>query len=133
MLPFPKEDLCILIKSELIMKIIEELNFLLLLLTVLLLTKIAYPALSSLAEALIAVLLISFAFDFIKRKIDISKKNREIDKKCNEFWQKRDEIKKKFDPFDEWNSFTVLPAEYKDEMRELNDAYKSVLDERRHR
>ncbi len=115
------------------MKINDELSFFLLLLAVLLLIKIAYPALSSITEIFIAALIIFFTIELIKRKRNIEKHNEEINKKCNEFWRQHAEIRKKYDPLGIWNEATHLPSGYIDEMKSLNEEYGAFLDEKRNR
>lgn len=45
-----------------------------------------------------------------------------------EFWRKHKAIRFKYDPNDEWNEATSLPAAYRQEMEELNEQYRVVLD-----
>jgi hypothetical protein len=45
-----------------------------------------------------------------------------------EFWRKHKAIRNKYDPKDEWNEGTFLPQEYVQEMADLNDEYRAVMD-----
>lgn len=66
-----------------------------------------------------------------RRKRKVEHDQAEQDERDFWEWQKRHSaIRAKFDPKNQWNEATTLPAEYRSEIRDLNTQYRGMLKRR---
>jgi len=92
---------------------------------------VTLPAIALLTAYFLILWLRVFIPDWLEKRRNEKAHQRQLDKEeplREEFWEKQKAIRDKYDPNREWNESTLLPPEYEQEMKELNDKYGAVMD-----
>ena len=111
----------------------DDINSWLIMLAVALLIKIAYPEFSSASDTLVIGVVVFGLICWISSRRSLAKRKSELDRMYNDFMRKHQEIRRKYDPTNSWNESTTTPADYREEIRILNEQYQSIVEERRNR